>query len=102
MLTKRTAAAAAAAVAGPLSEDVRELILGYLSEHPHAADTLEGIVEWWIERQRLRLAISTVSSALKSLLEEDLLEQVGVGSGCRYRLKANLLEPNEHSQHPRS
>jgi len=29
-------------------------ILAYLSEHPDAQDTLEGIAEWWILAQKIR------------------------------------------------
>jgi hypothetical protein len=27
-------------------------LLAYLSRHPNAADTLEGIMNWWLPRQR--------------------------------------------------
>lgn len=40
----------------------------YLDYHPNAADTLEGIIKWWISRIRLEETIEVVSEAL-SILE---------------------------------
>jgi len=45
-----------------------------LSEHffnnPEAGDTLEGIADWWVARQRRTNALGVVRSALEHLVEE--------------------------------
>ena len=45
-----------------------------LSEHffnnPEAGDTLEGIADWWVARQRRSNALGVVRSALEHLVEE--------------------------------
>ena len=44
-----------------------ELVLGYLDEHLHAMETLEGVAEWWIERRRIRVNVEALSRALTHL-----------------------------------
>lgn len=46
-------------------------ILAYLTEHPHAQDTVEGIVEWWLLEQRMTRATTQVKAALKQLTDEN-------------------------------
>ena len=42
-------------------------ILEYLRQNPNAADTLEGIVSWWLLEQRIRHTVAQVKAALKHL-----------------------------------
>lgn len=44
-----------------------QLVLEYLREHPYAGDTLEGIREWWMFRQRLDDSVEAVERVLKQL-----------------------------------
>ncbi len=70
-------------------EKLAEAILKYLAEHPHASDTLEGIAEWWIMRQEIRVEAARVAKVLRQLTESGLLEEIGEGENPRrYRLKA--------------
>jgi len=64
-----------------------EAIVDYLSEHPHAMDTLEGIAEWWIMRQRIRVDVEMLGRALNRLIDQDVLERMGSGETACYRLK---------------
>lgn len=48
--------------------ETAEAVLAYLREHPEAADTLEGIVEWWLPRQRYETARSRIRAALAELV----------------------------------
>lgn len=41
----------------------------YLSRHQFAADTVEGICEWWITRQRIEEEQKRVLAALDYLIE---------------------------------
>lgn len=36
------------------SYNIMQEILAYLSEHPDAEDTLAGIAEWWLLKQKVR------------------------------------------------
>jgi hypothetical protein len=68
-------------------EEVAEAILQYLAERPEAMDTLDGIAEWWVRRQRLRVEIQRVARVLGRLTEDGLLECLGSGPDRRYRLR---------------
>ncbi len=43
-------------------------ILDYLSKHPEAEDSLEGIVEWWLVEQRITRPAAEVRAALDQLV----------------------------------
>jgi hypothetical protein len=47
---------------------VRE-VMTYLSMHPDAADTVEGILRWWLTRVRVEEAAADVQRALDMLVE---------------------------------
>jgi Fe2+ or Zn2+ uptake regulation protein len=68
-------------------EDVAQVILAYLAEHPQAMDSVEGIAQWWIMRQQIRVKATTVTRVLQGLTEQGLVEELGDGEQRRYRLK---------------
>jgi hypothetical protein len=69
-------------------DDIADVILGYLTEHPRASDTLEGIAEWWIMRHQVRVEVDTLKRVLRQLVSSGLLEKSGTGDNTRYHLKA--------------
>jgi hypothetical protein len=54
----------------PKSLEQRKAILKYLETHPHAADTLEGIVNWWLPLQRHQDALEEIEKILEELVED--------------------------------
>jgi Fe2+ or Zn2+ uptake regulation protein len=68
-------------------KQLEQAVVSYLHEHPHAMDTLEGIAEWWIMRQKVRVDIETLTRALERMTDRGLLERIGSGESARYRLK---------------
>jgi Fe2+ or Zn2+ uptake regulation protein len=68
-------------------QDVAQAILGYLAEHPEAMDTPEGIAEWWLMRERVRVSVPTIMRVLHHLTESGLLDELGTGDTVRYRLR---------------
>src|SRR5260370_39784763 len=67
--------------------DVADCILGYLLDNPEAEDTIDGIVEWWVMRQRIRYETERVKEAISKLVREGLiLERGAAGSAVRYRI----------------
>lgn len=48
-------------------QNVAQEIHAYLVHHPNAADTIDGIITWWLMKQRLMEAKSTVQDALNYL-----------------------------------
>jgi hypothetical protein len=67
-------------------DDLTMLVMGYLREHPHAADTLSGIAEWWVVRQQIRVDLENLERALTGLVEKGVLEVSGTGPERRFRL----------------
>lgn len=74
--------------------DVRQLadaIRQYLSKHPDAADTLEGVVNWWLLRQRYESAVAMVSQALELLVQQGGLTKIKHrGSPTIYKLRERV------------
>jgi len=66
---------------------LRELVLRYLAENPGAMDTLEGIAEWWVMREQLRVDLQRLSRVLDDLTRQGILEETGLGSDRVYRLR---------------
>lgn len=57
-------------VRGPGEEEISREILAYLSDHPDAGDSLEGIVEWWLLERNIMRQKKAVLEALNSLVEQ--------------------------------
>jgi hypothetical protein len=55
---------------------VAELILRYLVEHPHAADTAQGIQRWWLAPIVGELPLWEVEQALMELEREGLVRKL--------------------------
>lgn len=43
-------------------------IQGYLDAHPQAMDSVDGVLKWWLTRQRLEESMLTVEQALDYLV----------------------------------
>ncbi len=55
---------------------IAEEIKGYLEKHPHSIDTLDGVANWWLLRQRYESAVEKVKTALEYLINLGVLEKV--------------------------
>jgi hypothetical protein len=67
--------------------ELAELVLGYLKEQPKAMDTLQGIAEWWISRQQVRVDVERLAGALQDLTNQGVLERIGSEDNALYRLR---------------
>ena len=56
-------------------------ILGYLRTHPQAADTMAGIVEWWLPRHFHAEAVERVQEALDELVAGGWMEKIALVDG---------------------
>jgi len=68
-------------------DEVAEAILAYLAEHPQAMDSMEGIAEWWLMRQHIRVTVIMLARVLRRLTEQGVVEELGPREAPRYRLK---------------
>jgi Fe2+ or Zn2+ uptake regulation protein len=59
-------------------------ILRYLNEHPDAADTANGIIEWWLLKQSISEAEDVVKQALDMLIDRNLINFVTSADGRKH------------------
>ncbi|MGD2085158.1 MAG: hypothetical protein PVH61_03145 [Candidatus Aminicenantes bacterium] len=55
-------------------ELLAQRIISYLKKHPEAGDTLEGIVTWWLEQERIDRVVDDVADILRSLEKKGTLQ----------------------------
>ena len=53
---------------------VRAAILEYLEQHGDAADTGQGIAEWWLPVEQRAMDLAVVERALETLVADGVLE----------------------------
>lgn len=68
-------------------DELARSVLNYLAEHPQATDTVEGIAEWWVMRERVRKDVELLQRVLRRLTQQGLLEEIHGGAQVRYSLK---------------
>ena len=78
--------------------DPRQEIVEYLHAHPAAADTVEGIVNWWLPLQRYENAKTAIQKALHELVQEGRVDEVTIGNDIRlYRLPGITRNNADHA-----
>lgn len=66
--------------------DVIQVILRYLERHPQSEDTLEGITNWWVKKQRIDDSRIAVDKALKRLASEEFISVTTRNNVTYYKL----------------
>lgn len=66
------------------TEQISRMILDYLRRNPDAGDTLEGIVEWWMNVQRIEYSAKEVAETLENLVRKGLIRMYKVGEGAAF------------------
>ncbi|MDF2177344.1 hypothetical protein P2G88_03680 [Aliiglaciecola sp. CAU 1673] len=61
--------------------DVAWEILRYIQRHPDCADSVEGVVQWWLLRERYKLGLEQVQRALDELCAKGYLDKRIVADG---------------------
>ncbi len=68
----------------PTNDEIASLadeIRAYLEAHPNASDSLEGVVTWWLTRQRYKQARDRIQRALVYLVNEGVVKEVRTPGG---------------------
>ncbi len=73
---------------------VRTAILDYLAQHGSAADTREGIAEWWLPVDQRTTSRTVIERALDTLVADGLLEGTRLIDGTLLYRRAGA--PLEH------
>ena len=70
------------------NEILSQQILSYLAKHPQAGDTLEGIVTWWLEQERIDRLVDEVANTLIILERKGTIRTHKTQSGLTiYKIK---------------
>ena len=59
----------------------------YLAKHPRAADSIEGIIKWWLPQQRYVDAHEKIATALDYLIAQGVVEKVEIPGSVLYSSK---------------
>lgn len=49
-------------------------------------DSAEGIAEWWVVRQQVRVEVETLAKVLQQLVDDGQIEKIDSGNGALYCL----------------
>ena len=72
-------------------------VLAYLHHHPQAADTLRGIVNWWLPQQRFESGRERIERVLSELVDRGLLRRDPLPHGeVLYALNKHTRSPQLH------
>jgi hypothetical protein len=73
---------------------IASAILRYLDANPHAEDTIEGIVQWWVRKDWVQQKVEEVERAIGLLKSRGfILEEPSAGiGGSLYRLNPECRE----------
>jgi hypothetical protein len=77
-------------------------ILEYLSRHPQAKDTREGIATWWLQQQQIEQAVRRISRVMEFLASRNfIIERRGPDLRVYYELnQQHLAEIGRFLQEP--
>ena len=83
---------------GDTSVEIEQTVIAYLGEHPLAADTLDGIVAWWLPLQRYEIGKTRIETALTHLVGAGILRGDALPGGATlYSLDNDAMRsPGEH------
>ncbi|MBT8440571.1 MAG: hypothetical protein KJO91_12635 [Gammaproteobacteria bacterium] len=70
--------------------DIQAELLGYLDEHPEAADSLDAIQQWWILQRVYRYSRATIQCALDQLVKARLVERKVLADGRKVYKRSSL------------
>jgi hypothetical protein len=68
-------------------DEIERAIMNYFRDHPHAMDTVEGILDWWLNGARRRIDMAAVARVLRDLVDRGMIDQVGSDPNARYRVR---------------
>ncbi|UXI66456.1 hypothetical protein [Tahibacter amnicola] len=95
-------------ITSPLStrSEVADAIVSYVVSHPQAADTLDGIVDWWLPQQRYETERGRIKRTLDRLVSCGVLSCRTLADGATLYalaegLRADAKGPSGDESAPR-
>jgi hypothetical protein len=75
--------------------EIAAIIERYVTEHPRAADTAEGIRSWWVASERYGNSLEAVRQALDYLIQAGRLMRTTLPDGTAIYARAALPSPDD-------
>ena len=72
--------------------EIKTEVLGYLEEHPDAADSVEAIQQWWLLQRVSRFSRERIQKALDQLVEAHLVDRRRLSDG--HEVYKRVHQPN--------
>ena len=66
---------------GPATQRAMQAIERYVAQHPAAADSAEGIAQWWLPAMGIDASMDEVTQALEILVDRGVLERAPLPGG---------------------
>lgn len=78
--------------------EIEDAVIRYLRNHPNAADTVDGIANWWLPQQRYETACAQIRQVLVHLVEVGVVRIDNLPGGDElYALNDNAeMPPRTH------
>ncbi|HEY8011954.1 MAG TPA: hypothetical protein VIE67_13255 [Rudaea sp.] len=78
------------------SGEIENAVITYLGSRPRAADTLEGIVSWWLPLQRYEIARVRIETVLAHLVDAGVLRRDRLPDGADLYALDDKVERTPH------
>ena len=79
---------------GPATRRAMQAIERYVAQHPAAADSAEGIAQWWLPAMGVDASMNEVTQALEALVDLGVLERSPLPGGqAIYRAASQPTTP---------
>ena len=73
-------------------EEIVRAIKRYFTEHPSASDTIDGIMNWWIDIEVMKISEQEIQHVLDDLCQQNILVKKEIlNSLPLYSLKAKSI-----------
>ena len=65
-------------------DELKKMIISYLSKRPDSGDTIEGILKWWILKELIDIRVEEVAEVVAVLVREGVLVEREIGGRRKF------------------
>ena len=65
-------------------DELKKIIVSYLSKHPDSGDTIDGILKWWLLKELIDIRVDEVIEVLAVLVREGVLVEREIGGRRKF------------------
>lgn len=81
-------------------EKIMLKVFNHLQQNPDQSQTLENITKWWLESEKVDVAVDEVATALEGLIKKNSVKRVTEGGNSIYKIcKKQKQKPKNSIKH---